>query len=75
MLVTSQQLPSLVKFDTLRTVSIKTDVMGCDIVQFGTRLLAFFYKHANLKIEATINIINSLPRSLTILKHKMQNLK
>jgi hypothetical protein len=74
--VTSQQLPSLVKFDTLRVVSIKSDVMGCDIVQFGTRLLAFFFnKHANLKIEAAINIIGSLPRSLTILKHKKAKFK
>jgi len=37
--------------------------------------LAFFYKHANLKIEATINIINSLPHSLTILKHKKAKFK
>ena len=41
MVVTSQQLPSLVKFDTLMAVNIKTAVMGCDVVQFGTQLLAF----------------------------------
>jgi hypothetical protein len=49
--------------------------MGCDIVQFGTWLLAFFYKHANLKKEQTINIISSLPHSLTILKHKKAKFK
>lgn len=40
--MTSQQLPSLVKFDTLTSVNIKTDVMGRDAVQIGTQLLAFF---------------------------------
>jgi len=39
-------------------------------VRFGAQLLDFFYKHANLKTEAAINIFNSLPRSLTILKNK-----
>ena len=42
MVVTSQQLRSLLKFDTLTAVNIKTDVMGHDVVQFGTQLLAFF---------------------------------
>jgi len=41
MVMTSQQLPSLVKFDILTAVNIKTVVMGCD-VQIGTQLLAFF---------------------------------
>jgi len=30
--MTSQQLPSLVKTETLTAVNIKTDVMGCDAV-------------------------------------------
>jgi hypothetical protein len=41
MVVTSQQLPRLVQFDTLTAVNIKTDVVGCDAVHFGARLLAF----------------------------------
>ena len=41
MVVTSQHLPSLVQLDTLTSVNIKTDVMGCDVVHFGARLLAF----------------------------------
>ena len=39
------------------------------------RVAGFFYKQANLKIEAAINIFNSLLHSLTILKDKKAKFK
>ena len=73
--MTSQQLPSLVKFDTLTSVNIKTDVTGCDAVQIGTQLLAFFVNMLTWRKrqQSTYSTVYNVVRQF--LRIKRQNLK